>query len=65
MNTVFKFETADQTLDFSQYMRANNFDLVRCLVRVELASDEDYEYAALMYDAATIPDANDWLGGTK
>jgi len=65
MNTVFKFETADQTLNFSQHMRANNFDLIRCLVRVEIASEEDYDYAMLMYDAATIPDANEWLGGAK
>lgn len=54
MRSVFKFETAEQTAEFARLVGSDNFDLDRCVCRVEIDTMADHSMALFCYDAACL-----------
>jgi hypothetical protein len=53
MNTVFKFENADQCIAFSRLVGSVSFDLERCIVKVFCATMCDHSAALWAYEQVT------------
>jgi hypothetical protein len=52
MRTQFKFENAEQTMDFVRLTRCDNYDLCLCIALVDIETAEDYRYASWCAEAA-------------
>jgi hypothetical protein len=52
MRTQFKFENADQLMDFVRLTHCERYDMALLVALLDLDSEEDYRYAAWCSEAA-------------